>query len=130
MSVDLRVGSRLPVYCTSMGRVLLANLPPADLTACVSRIELKPFTDRTITSRERLGQVLDNVRRAGYAIVDQELEIGLRSIAVPVTDAAGNVVAAMNVSAQAARVTVRDMEARFLPRLQAAARELGLLLPA
>lgn len=128
MSVDLSIGSRLPAYCTSMGRVLLASLPPPELDAYLSRVELRAFTNRTITSRSRLLQTLEAVRHDGCAIVDEELEIGLRSIAVPVKNASGVVVAAMNVGAQAARVTAREMEAKFLPHLRAAAHELGTLL--
>ena len=128
MSVDLRPGSRLPAYCTSMGRVLLAHLPPPELRAYLQRTRLAAHTDRTITTRERLVQALEAVREKGYALVDQELELGLRSIAVPVHDAAGAVVAAMNVGTQAARVPLREMERRFLRPLQVAAAELGLLL--
>ena len=128
MSIDLKPGSRLPAYCSSMGRVLLAHLPPQELKAYLARSKLKAYTDRTITSKERLVQVLEAVRRNGYAIVDQELEVGLRSIAVPVSDANGTVVSAMNVGAHATRLGVRDMEARVLPQLRAAASELGKLL--
>ena len=128
MSVDLRPGSRLPAYCTSMGRVLLAHLPPAELRNYLQRTRLAPHTDRTITTRDRLLQALEAVRRNGHAVVDQELELGLRSIAVPVHDAAGRVVAAMNVGTQAARIPLREMERRFLRPLQSAAAELGLLL--
>ena len=128
MSIDLKAGSRLPAYCSSMGRVLLAHLPANDLKSYLARAKLKPFTERTITSKEKLTQVLESVRRNGYAIVDQELEVGLRSIAVPVKDANGNVVSAMNVGAQAARVGVRDMETQILPHLRVAAAELGGLL--
>jgi IclR family pca regulon transcriptional regulator len=128
MSVDLSVGSRLPAYCTSMGRVLLAHLPTAQFDAHLGRIKLRAYTERTVTSREKLRQVLEGVRRAGFAMVDQELEAGLRSIAVPVHNTAGRVIAAINVGAQAARVSARDMEPRFLPHLRAAAGELSLLL--
>jgi IclR family pca regulon transcriptional regulator len=128
MSVDLRPGSRLPAYCTSMGRVLLAALPPAELRAYLQHTRLVAHTDRTITARERLLQALDAVRRNGHAVVDQELELGLRSIAIPVRDPTGRVVAAMNVGTQAARVPLREMERRFLAPLQGAAAELGLLL--
>ncbi len=128
MSVDLSIGSRLPAYCTSMGRVLLAHLPAPELAAYFARVELRPYTQFTLTSRDRLGKVLDGVRNDGYSIVDQELEIGLRSIAVPVTDASGRAVAAMNIGAQASRASARHMEQQFLPALRAAARDLGLLL--
>jgi IclR family pca regulon transcriptional regulator len=130
MSISLRVGSRLPAYCTSMGRVLLAELEPALLDAYLSRVRLLPHTERTITSRERLLAALEAVRRSGYAVVNQELELGLCSIAVPVRDIAGKTVAAMNVGAQAARNSIKELEKQFLPTLRAAARELGSrLLP-
>ncbi|HTN54247.1 MAG TPA: IclR family transcriptional regulator C-terminal domain-containing protein [Anaeromyxobacter sp.] len=128
MSVHLAPGSRLPAYCTSMGRVMLAHLPPAELKAYLSHAKLVAFTERTVTSREKLAQILEGVRRAGHAVVDQELELGLRSIAVPVRDAAGRVVSAMNVGTQAARHPIREMEARMLPALRAAAAELGTLV--
>jgi len=128
MSVDLSVGSRLPAYCTSMGRVLLASLSQSELAAYFGRVRLRPFTQHTLTSRDKLARVLESIRHNGYSIVDQELEIGLRSIAVPVTDISGKIVAAMNIGAQATRATSRQMEQQFLPRLRAAARELGALL--
>jgi len=128
MSIDLRVGSRLPAYCTSMGRVLLANLPPEELESYLSRAELARRTDRTIVSREKLRQMLRLVRRNGYSIVDQELEHGLRSMAVPIHNSGGKVTAALNVGAQAQRVTILEMTNKFLPHLQDAAQELTMLL--
>ncbi len=128
MSVGLSVGSRLPAHCTSMGRVLLANLPPDELEGLLSRAPLRAMTERTVTDPAALLQVLAQVRQRGFALVDQELEIGLRSLSVPVVSAGGQVVAAMNVSAQAQRVQRREMESRFLPVLQAAAEELRHLL--
>ncbi len=127
MSIDLGVGSRLPAHCTSMGRVLLAHLPPAELAAYLRRVKMVAYTPRTQASKEALAQSLDAVRASGYAVVDQELELGLRSIAVPVGDD-GRVAAALNVSVQAARVPLGEMEKRFLRPLQQAARELGLLV--
>jgi IclR family pca regulon transcriptional regulator len=129
-AVAPNVGSRLPAYCTSMGRVLLAHLPERELDAYLARVVLRAFVDRTVTSPEKLRQLVHSVRRAGFAIVDQELEIGLRSIAVPVRHTCGRVVAAVNVSVHAARATVRQMETGFLPHLQAAAGDLGTLLVA
>jgi IclR family pca regulon transcriptional regulator len=130
MSIDLGIGSRLPAYCTSMGRVLLAGLPPADLDAYLSHVKLTKLTHRTVSEPAELKTVLNAVRRAGFSIVDQELEIGLRSIAVPVTDPSGKVVAAINVGTQSSRVSVAEMEQKFLPPLRAASHELGLLLGA
>jgi IclR family transcriptional regulator, pca regulon regulatory protein len=130
MTVTLNIGSRLPAYCTAMGRALLAHLPERELDAYLSRVELRPYVDRTVTSREKLRELLETSRKAGYALVDQELEIGLRSIAVPVRGASGSVVAAINVSVHAAHATVRQMETRFLPHLRAAGDDLGSLLVA
>ena len=128
MSIDLGIGSRLPAYCTSMGRVLLAGLPEAELQAYLSRVKLTRLTGRTVATPQELVNVLKAVRRDGYSLVDQELEIGLRSVAVPVTDRDGRPVAAINVGTQSSRVSVAEMETRFLPPLRAAAHELGLLL--
>ncbi len=129
MSIDLGLGSRLPAYCSSMGRVLLASLAGAELDAYLSRVKLTRLTHRTVTSAAELKRVLDEVRRHGFSVVDQELEIGLRSIAMPVIDPSGRVIAAINVGTQSARVSVSEMEGKFLPQLQHAARELSALLP-
>ena len=129
MSIDLGLGSRLPAYCSSMGRVLLASLSGPELDRYLSRVKLTRLTNRTIVSTPELKRALDQVRRDGFSVVDQELEIGLRSIAVPVTDPSGKVVASINVGTQSARVSVAELESKFLPELLHAARELGTLLP-
>lgn len=129
MSVALNTGSRLPAYCTSLGRAILAFLPPEALEAYLSRVELKPHTERTVTSVERLRDVLASVRENGYALVEEELEVGLRSIAVPVRGASGEVVAALNIGAQAARVSSEQMRKEFLPVLLRGAQELAVLMP-
>ena len=128
ISVTLNVGSRLPAYCTSIGLVLLAHLPQPELDEYLSQVELKPFTEHTITSRQKLREQLEQVRRQGYAVADQLMELGVRSMAVPVSNAAGSVIAGMNVIVQAGRVSLRDMRSLCLPHLQAAARELGAQL--
>ncbi len=128
MSVDLSIGSRLPAYCTSMGRVLLAGLSHAELTAYFGRVKLVPYTQHTLATRDKVRKALEIVRQNGFSIVDQELEVGLRAIAVPVKDGRGKTVAAVNIGAQASRASSRHMEQQFLPHLQAAARELGMLL--
>ncbi|MBL8699478.1 MAG: helix-turn-helix domain-containing protein [Alphaproteobacteria bacterium] len=130
MSVSLNIGSRLPAHCTSMGRVLLAHLPAGELDGYLARVPLAPLTEKTITRRDELERALDQVRQRGYALVDQELEMGLRSISVPVHDTRGGVVGAMNVSTQAGRVARRDMENGFLPVLQEAARDVRAALVA
>ncbi|HEU4846321.1 MAG TPA: IclR family transcriptional regulator C-terminal domain-containing protein [Burkholderiaceae bacterium] len=129
MSVALNTGSRLPAYCTSLGRVMLAYLPADELDQYLARTRLRPMTEHTVTSVKRLREILAGVRQAGYAVNDEELELGLRSIAVPVRGASGKVLAALNVGAQAARVSVRQLEQEFLPVLQRGAQELAILLP-
>jgi IclR family pca regulon transcriptional regulator len=128
MSIDLGVGSRLPAFCTSMGRAILANLPPEELESVLSRVEFKRYTERTITNPAKLTQALRQIRRDGYSIIDQELEHGLRSMAVPIQNPNGKVVAALNIGAHAQRVSVQEMQTKFLPHLRAAAQELCLLL--
>jgi IclR family pca regulon transcriptional regulator len=128
MSIDLGVGSRLPAFCTSMGRVLLANLPSAELECFFERVQLTRHTSRTIVTAEKLRQALRLVARNGYSLVDQELEIGLRSMAVPIENANGKVVAALNVGAHAQRLSIQELQNKFLPQLRATARELSMLL--
>ena len=125
MAVDLHIGSRLPAYCTSMGRVLLAHLPPDQLESYLARIDLVPHTTRTITSMDKFRLSLRSVRRLGYALVDQELEVGLRSLAVPVYAPNGRVVATVNLSGSAPRLPVFDMQTHFLAPLRNAATEIG-----
>jgi IclR family transcriptional regulator, pca regulon regulatory protein len=128
MSIDLGVGSRLPAFCTSMGRAILANLSPEELESYLARAQFKRYTERTIVSPAKLTQVLRQIRREGYSIIDQELEHGLRSMAVPIQNPSGKVVAALNIGAHAQRVSIQEMQTKFLPHLRAAAQELCLLL--
>jgi IclR family pca regulon transcriptional regulator len=128
MAVDLHIGSRLPAYCTSMGRILLAYLPTDQLEQYLAKVNLVPHTTRTITSVEKLRLALRNIRRNGYAICDQEYEVGLRSIAVPVYSSTGRVVATLNLSGNAPRLSVLEMQNRFLTPLRNAANELSVFL--
>jgi IclR family pca regulon transcriptional regulator len=128
MAIDLGVGSRLPAFCTSMGRVLLANLPPDELESFLARIQFTRYTERTIVTVDKLRPILRLALRNGYSIVDQELELGLRSMAVPIQNPGGKVVAAVNVGAHAQRVSNQDMLNKFLPHLRVAAQELCMLL--
>src|SRR5450830_992300 len=129
MSVELNTDSRLPAYCTSLGRVMLAHMSEESLKAYFDKVKLRAFTDKTVVSQKRLREILAEVRESGYAVIDEELEVGLRSIAVPVRGASGNVLAALNVGAQAARVSRRQMEDEFLPVLLRGSQELSVLLP-
>ncbi|MFD3834761.1 IclR family transcriptional regulator C-terminal domain-containing protein [Streptomyces sp. NPDC058642] len=117
MSVNLTVGTRLPAYATSMGRVLLADLPAAERTLG----ELRPLTSRTLTDPRALARVLTDVRTQGHALVDEELEEGLRSIAVPVRDRTGTVVAALNTAMHTTRRTPAECVRDLLPELRATA---------
>ena len=128
MAVDLSVGSRLPAFCTSMGRVLLAALPQGEVRARMETVARRSFTPSTITSIEDLLSQLELVRRQQFAVVDQELEIGLRSIAVPVCGGGTRVVAAINVSTQAARVSLEQLRGPVLQILRSAAAELSASL--
>ena len=128
ISVTLNVASRLPAHCTSIGYVLLANLAPRALDDYLRKAELRAFTERTLTSREKLREELARVREQEWAIADRLMEVDVRSIAVPVRNAAGTVVAGINVIVQAERVSLRDMRTLYLPHLQRAAAELGAQL--
>ena len=129
LSVALNAGSRLPAYCTSLGRVLLAGLSEAALDQYLSKVKLVAYTDRTVINEARLREIIAETRQRGFAIVEEELEIGLRSIAVPVRGASGATMAALNIGAQATRVSRAQLEQTFLPALLTAASELSVLLP-
>jgi len=133
MNVAMAVGTRLPAYATCVGRVLLAELSPQELDAYFDRVELRPLTPATLTSPGTLRAELGRVRRRRWALVDQELERGLRSAAAPVRDAAGNVIAAANVGALAGRITVATLRKALVPPLLASAaaieRDLAVTRP-
>lgn len=129
MSIGLAVGARLPAVCTSTGRVLLAALPEAERNALIDRIDLPAHTDRTVTDRAHLKALLATVREDGHALLDQELETGLRAIAVPLANRRGETVAAINVGVHATRATPEQMRATILPVLLQAAAEIRRILP-
>jgi IclR family pca regulon transcriptional regulator len=128
MSVGLAVGSRLPAYCTSMGRILLSALPDQKLADYFKRVELKAMTPKTVVDKSKLADVVHRVRNDGFALVDEELELGLRSIAVAVKNRQNETIAAMNIGVHAVRVSTDDMIHRLLPILQENARLLGQCL--
>jgi IclR family pca regulon transcriptional regulator len=117
LSVSLTIGSRLPAYATSLGHVLLAGLPDADLHWYLDTVDLKALTSRTITSKDELLAELIKVRRIGYSIADGEREMGIRSAAAPIKDRIGSVIAALNVSTNAARTPVRELRETILPKV-------------
>jgi IclR family transcriptional regulator, pca regulon regulatory protein len=121
MTVTISVGTRFPAYATSMGRVLLAAQPQDRLEAYLGATSLRGLTGHTITSPAALRRELGKIRTQGWALVDQELEEGLRSIAAPIRDAYGQVVAAINVSTHAGRRSLESIVADLLDPLLAAA---------
>jgi IclR family pca regulon transcriptional regulator len=130
MSINLVVGSRLPAHATSMGKVLLAYLPENALEAYFASAHLTRLTKRTICDEASLRKALQQVRARGWAFADQETEDGVRTVAVPLFDRNMTVVAAMNASGHAARVSMKELRSHYLPVLQDAARRISLALGA
>jgi IclR family transcriptional regulator, pca regulon regulatory protein len=128
MRLSLALGSRLPANHTSMGRVLLADLSAAERAAALQRIDFTPRTERSITTPEALARELDAVRSQGWALVDQELEDGLRSIAAPLRDRGRRVVAALNVGTQAGLVPLKELRSTLIPQLLQCASEISAQL--
>jgi IclR family transcriptional regulator, pca regulon regulatory protein len=124
MTVAISVGTRFPAYAASMGRVLLAGLDDAALEEYLATVKLEKLTEHTVPSTEALRAKLVDARDLGYALVDQELETGLRSIAVPVRNKQRRVVAAINVSSHISRITKDNARRQFLPPLLRAAAEI------
>ena len=124
MTVAIAVGTRFPAYATSMGRVLLAGLDEDALEEHLSTLQLERFTEHTVTTHDDLRARLEVIREQGYALVDQELEHGLRSLAAPVHDRQGTVVAAVNVSSHVSRITRDKARKQFLPPLLRAVAEI------
>ena len=122
-------GTRLPATPTAIGRVLLSGLPEAELDAYLTRVALSPLTPFTQMSSRKLKAAVALARQKGYSTVDQELEVALRSIGVPVLSRSGSVAAAMSVSVRDPHLTVRDIEHNFLAPLRRASKEITDSLP-
>ncbi len=129
LSINLGVGTRLPAHCTAMGRVLLSALSEDERAQRVARLQLVARTPHTLTDPDALLDMLARVRRQGWALVNQELELGLMSLGAPVKDRRGRVVAAINVSVQAQQVSVAQLKQRHLPLLLAAAERISAVMP-
>lgn len=128
MSIALMPGSRLPAYCTSMGRALLAALPEDDARAILAAAPLAARTPHTLTDPDAILAQLNRVQNQGYALIDQEVELGLRSIAVPLFSARGTVVAAVNVGVPATQVAVEELVPLYLQALRGLQSELRTVL--
>ena len=126
--ISVAVGSRAPAHAVSTGRVLLAALNEDQCEEYLAKAALTRFTPNTVTSRTRLRKLIKDAGAQGWSIVDQELEIGLRSISVPIRQRNGDVVAALNVACPSSRMTREDMHARVLPELQAASQSITAAL--
>jgi IclR family transcriptional regulator, pca regulon regulatory protein len=128
MSIGLMPGSRLPAYCTSMGRILLAALPDEEVRSILDASDLAPRTSATLTEPEQILQRIAQARNEGFTVVDQEVEIGLRSIAVPLVDSRGRIVAALNTGVAAVQANPADLAALYLPALREAQDALRRIL--
>ncbi len=128
MSVAISVGTRLPAFHTSMGRMQLGYLDDAELWRRLRAADMAPYTGNTITDPQALFQRIRGDREQGFSIVDEELERGLRSIAVPIVDRRGHAVAALNLSAHSMRTSREEMQASFLPALRTAASKIAMFV--
>lgn len=128
MSVDVRVGSRVPAFCTALGQILVANLPEEERESQIASTDFVRYTKYTIGSTGKFRQALSQVQRNGYAVVNQQLELGVWALGVPIRDRSGGLIAALGIAAFAQRVSIEKMVMKFLPRLERGARELGRLL--
>jgi IclR family pca regulon transcriptional regulator len=126
VNVGITVGSRSPAHAVSTGRVLLSGLDDKSLRRYFERAKLRKLTPYTVTSKSKLKAAIDLVRRQGWSIVNQELEVGLQSISVPIRDGDGTIIAALNVCCPSPRVTRRDMESRILSAMFESARRVRL----
>lgn len=122
------VGTRFPAYATSLGRVLLSGLPDEALNDYFKRVELRAFTDKTVTSQAKLRQIIRQARKRGYASIQDELDYGIVSVAVPVVNDRGETVAAINCSTATTRITQEEMIRTRLPVLQEGARRIDMEL--
>lgn len=127
MTIALALGSRLPAYPTSMGRVLLSGLSDSQIDDYIERTRLEELTPRTVTDPDELRSAIDEVRAKGFALVDQELEEGVRSIAAPIFNSRREIIAAINISCHASRVTLEQIRGDFRPKLAATANEISRL---
>lgn len=128
MSISLMPGSRLPAYCTSMGRVMLAALPDEEARNRIGNALLPARTPRTLIEPQAILAELSRIRDQGFALIDQEIELGLWSVAVPLTNARNQTIAALNVGLAAGQESMEDLARRLVPQLQAVAVQLRGLL--
>jgi len=124
VTVGIRIGHRMPAHLGATGRTLLAALPDDELHAYLDNVTLEKFTAATITSKVKLRDEIEKARRQGFAIVDGEMEVGLRSISVPIYELNGKVAAALNVGCPTGRVSADELKGKILHELQNASRRI------
>lgn len=128
VSIGINIGSRAPAHAVSTGRVLLAGLPEEKLNAYLDGVTIEKITPHTVTSKVQLASLIEETRRQGWSIVDQELEVGLRSISAPIRNRSGETVAALNVCCPSVRLTTKEMQAQILPELLDAASRISRMM--
>ncbi|MGQ9638257.1 MAG: IclR family transcriptional regulator [Thermodesulfobacteriota bacterium] len=128
LNINLQVGSRLPAYCTSMGKAMLAFLPEERLEELLRRMDFIPYTSNTLVNREALRKELKKVRAQGFATNNEELSIGLRSTASPIRDYRGEVIAAVNIAVPSIRISQRKLETVLAKKVMETARQISLTL--
>jgi IclR family pca regulon transcriptional regulator len=124
MVVAIAVGTRLPAYATSMGRALLAGLTPDEFEVYLERIRFEPLTSRTVADLDQLRAIIEATREQGFALVDQELEDGLRTVGVPIREPGGRVAAALAIPVHASMMSIEDVKKGLAPALRATADEI------
>jgi IclR family transcriptional regulator, pca regulon regulatory protein len=120
LTIGLRIGSQLPAYCSATGRVLLAGLPPREAFSLIKRMKLEPRTPRTVTTIDAVVAVVEAARARGYAISDGELELEVRSMAVPIFNRNKETIAALSIAVRANRMGMKEMQDTFIPTLRRA----------
>jgi len=125
ISVSINIGNRLPAYAVSTGRVLLAGESDETLERYFDRVKLEKHTTSTVSSVKQLRAIIAETRELGYSLVDEELEVGVRSLSVPIYDASGHVIAALNACCPSMRFPVADMREKLVPELRTAARSIN-----
>jgi IclR family transcriptional regulator, pca regulon regulatory protein len=128
VNIGIRVGSRLPAYCTSIGRVLLSGLTDEALEQVLAGIKPVAHTPRTVTAKGKIRDLVREARQLGWSIVDEELEVGLRSVSAPIRSRSGEIIAALNICGPSSRVTVEEVRNRFLPELLEATSRINRLV--
>ncbi len=128
VNISIELGSRAPAYCMSSGRILLSSLSPEELDSVLSKAKLDRLTENTITSKQKLRNIIRESRIKGYSLVDQEYEMGLRSISVPIYNTNRSIIAALNVACPSARYTIEAMMENILPFLLESSSRITLSL--